>query len=173
MIRLKKQDEDLQGIRWVAKAREKRSGRPTAMQFLQHAKGAWCATDGHRLHLYKCVGVYEDGEYEVLSSKTNEILLAKPESDFEYPDWEAAFPNRGEYRQIDITVSNMYAASSKAYTLIVREMAEEYTINIDYFLEVVETGNDWESFEAFVYGKTEGVCFRGDDRWAIIMPMRI
>jgi hypothetical protein len=166
MNRIIKTNNDYVGILWVIKARSTEESR-YGLQFITAKDGEIIATDGHRLHIYKTEMVIKNGNYEVISSNKNEIIL-EAIKDIEYPKWEDVFPKDEPTKIIEIKCYSKKV--SEAYTSLVRCLPIENTVNLKYFEDLLCISN---KVTFLIHKKEEPIEFRTGKYRGLIMPIRM
>jgi DNA polymerase III sliding clamp (beta) subunit (PCNA family) len=166
MIRITKQNSDYTGILWVLKARSTEESR-YHLHYIASKNGELIATDGHRLHIYKPEMIIKDGNYEVITSNKNEIIL-EGVKEIEFPSWEQVFPKGKPSEEIMIECHSKDMGS--AYTRLVRKLPEPNTINLKYFEDLLCIC-DRVTFS--IYGENEPIKLVSGKYRGLIMPIRI
>lgn len=166
MNRITKANNDYTGILWAIKARSMEESR-YSLQFITAKDGEIIATDGHRLHIYKTEMVIENGNYEVITSNKNEIILETVKG-VEYPEWENVFLKDEPVKIIEIECYSKRV--SEAYTSLVRCLPIENTVNLKYFEDLLCI-SDKVTF--LIHKKEEPIEFRTGKYRGLIMPIRM
>jgi hypothetical protein len=111
--------------------------------------------------------VIDDGNYEVITSNKNEIIL-EPVQGIEYPKWEDVFPKGKSTEEISVDLYNKDV--SNAYTQLVRKLPEVNTINLKYFEDLLCFDN---RVTFSIYGENEPIKLVSGKYRGLIMPIRI
>lgn len=170
--KIKKVQGDYEGMQFVLLAMSKDETRKNLQAVLFDGACYW-ATDGHRLHYYYARDTRADvGVYKLVSRDKGTIVLDKTD-DIKYPDITVLtlFRNNGPKWEIEIeTRENKWgnnSGPSYAYTKIIRQMAEDETINFEYINALPP-----DHYHVYGHGPKDCICFANSNKGAAIMPMR-
>jgi len=161
IIELFGREPDFDGFKWVLKATGKNSYL-RCLNTIQIKKETVCATDGHRLHVFFPEINYPEGLYTPLINQKYKLILQKKDDNEDFPDWESVFPQHVNFQKLELLNGNI----SQNYTVLVRILPENITINYDYFADL---GNDY--FTTYIYEDNK-MAFVSNNKLAMIMPMR-
>jgi len=166
MIKLGKYDtEDLDGMRFVARAIYKGKDRPP-LRYIYVDGNEAMATDGHRLHIYQPEKDFQDGFYEVYKNTQTMFWLERlaQTEHLKFPEIDWFFPNsfRWEYNLLGASVDGDYVKLS-------RRLHRGDGLNYQHFSDMVKG----EPFVAHYAGLGKPVYFTNHTRYGLIMPFRV
>lgn len=117
-------------------------------------------TDGKRLHMIDNPGI-EQGMYQIIKRAKTELQIIKVEEDIsKYPNFRRLF--KESYSTIYFEYDDTYVR----YAQVIRTMTKE-SFNFWFFEDI-----DPSKFSEFYACDNEAIYFKGDDRIALIMPIR-
>lgn len=162
---------ELDGFHYVLKARVKaKEQHREALKGVYIDDGLVICTDGHRLHMYLTDLEIENGLYEVITQKVNQIILKKVENDMQYvfPDYNNVIPTPHWNTTISCNGSH-----HTLFHVVYKEYANEVrSFNTDYLHDAYM--NDSEVSLSYDTDKTWSplVIYDNKRRAALVMPMK-
>ncbi len=167
---IQKGHADYEGLRWVIKAIKTISDEgENILAHVEIAASIATGCDGNRLHEYELNAPehFPDGIYRPFLSKENLILILN-ESGQVYPATVSIFPSGEPIKKLQITIGKG-ALFDWAYTQIVRNLAESYTLQIGFIQKMLQGGINWE---VSIFGEGKICLFVTPGKRGLIMPMR-
>lgn len=164
-IELNKRDPDIHGFYWASKILPLVSSI-TSIKFLSIKMPNVVATDGNRIHIYSPHEKYPSGLYRVLIKNKTHIFLSKITSKETYPKWKPIVPNTAVPYLEKIKLRGNLSIDYTNLILALTKIHPSHTLDINYFKDLI-----YETWDAFIYEKYEGIRFEGDRRVAVIMPV--
>ena len=167
--RNKHNPNEYENFKWLLQARPKSTSTTRPMlSYIGIFKHRAVCTDGARMYMILHIG-YKPGNYKVVSSDKASIVLQEvgPEEGT-FPDVKQVIPKK-KCQSIK-NISNSKKMPGRAYTLIVRKMPENSTLDYDYCDQTLGEDKEWT-----VRITPEGgpIRFQNHGKSALIMPMRL
>jgi hypothetical protein len=165
--------DDYEGILFVLKAtapKEKNSYKNNGLQEVMFDGACLWGTDGKRIHYYYLQqNVFKPGVYHVNKGKEMVIL---EEIDRRFPDvFRLSIFNNSPTSNFKMRMFKEdadRAIQSTEYSKIIKRLDDNYTINMQYFLDL-----GLGEYTVYHYGSEDAIGFCGEYKGAVIMPMRI
>lgn len=166
-IKVIKKDKEFVDLYWLVKIADITD--VTWRGQVQITKNKMIVTDGRRLHLLKRklkIPSLQKGQYKVKRVTKDEIILESFKDKAHYPDYEKIMPNTKKCTKVILT-----GGINEQMCQVIQNLKDNY-INVTYLRDVLST-EIGTHFDVYISQKDIPVLFRGSDREAMIMPIRI
>jgi hypothetical protein len=165
----------MEAVEYVLSANKLHGSSKYYVSELQAEDNVIWGTDGSRLHVVRDVPV-PDGSYAVVSKSKQVIVLKQAEAE-RVPKYKSIIDRAGR-RAVELpwvtTGGRSVAGLSSAFAVVVRNLTEKLTVNVDYLRDAL-SGDC--SFIAYIGEDKDSIIFEGADgavnRLAVIMPQTI
>jgi hypothetical protein len=170
---------DIELLYWLSYAIE---GEPSRLPYINIGPEWVSATDGRRMHQVRrdtfqvpldTFEGHECGGNAVMTERKKNSVVLMPAERAAAPTYEQVIPKTGLKRTIEPTLSYPSTLAK-----IIRAMPKDEAINPNFVLDALGRFTEWrEADQLFkrvkLFGEGSPVMFDGENRRAIIMPIRI